>query len=76
MTVAELIEQLKKCPQHLRVVAYYDGSPRTLIDCGHVTEVDVYSRDLGDYTLETCLVLAEEADIYPPRKDFLFNEEA
>jgi hypothetical protein len=48
LTVSELIEQLKKCPQEMVVLTYYDGEPRNLIDLIYVSNGVVVLADEFD----------------------------
>lgn len=63
MKVSELIENLKKCPQDLDVMMYYDGSPR----------LDPTFAFLGkDYDGKKIVVLAELDDVYNYRNEEVF----
>jgi hypothetical protein len=72
MTVKQLIEKLKDCPQDLVVMMYYDGAARTMCDGAFEQKnLEVFLNGDDDYTkaITDVLVLCETEDVYDMPKD-------
>jgi hypothetical protein len=71
MKVSDLIEALKKCPQDLEVMLYYDGDARLICDAGFILKNKVvYSNTDEPDEIIDALVLCQKEDVYGfPEKD-------
>jgi len=73
MTVAELIEHLKKCPQHLAVFLYYDGAARLLCDSAlKIDDIYIWDSRISDDLILDGLVLCQKDDVSNPDKEVWF----
>ena len=67
MKVAELIEQLKKCPQDLTVSIYHDGDARLSCDsASYEKDFEFWNECKNKFVIVTVgsLVLCQKSDVY------------
>lgn len=76
MKVAELIEQLKKCPQDLTVSIYYDGDARLSCDSAfYEKDFEFWNESKNKFVTVGSLVLCQKSDVYNKKNaKWFFNK--
>lgn len=65
MTVNQLIDLLKQCPQDAPIALYYDGAPRLNPDGAYWGEIVMYID--GEEVDTIGVALGQTSDIYSPK---------